>query len=174
MLLGAAAIMLIFCTVDAQPQKLEDLEAGEDKPCLCPRIRDPVCGSDGRTYSNKCLLECAQKKNPDLKLVHKGPCQDDREVKCMCPRKIYSPVCGSDGKTYSNNCLLECAQKKNPDLKLVHDGPCKDYRDESRCTPFDEPCDPLDDSDQCCPGAVCKDHPCSLGTCWHCGFEDCC
>jgi len=35
MLIGAAAIMLIFCTVDAQPRKLDDLEARDSRQ-KCP------------------------------------------------------------------------------------------------------------------------------------------
>ena len=31
----------------------------DDAPCVCPTIYDPVCGSNGVTYSNACLAECA-------------------------------------------------------------------------------------------------------------------
>lgn len=47
--------------------------------CPCPRLLDPVCASNGRTYDNDCLFECAQRywksKNVDLKLVKRGTCE---------------------------------------------------------------------------------------------------
>ena len=33
-----------------------------------------VCGSDGRTYSNECLLSIVTCKNPEIKLRHIGAC----------------------------------------------------------------------------------------------------
>jgi hypothetical protein len=39
-------------------------------PCACPRILDPVCGADGRTYPNACEARCAH-----VAIVHKGSCQ---------------------------------------------------------------------------------------------------
>merc|ERR1712228_162853 len=34
--------------------------------CRCPRNQEPQCGSDGRTYSNPCMLNCAKQRCADM------------------------------------------------------------------------------------------------------------
>ena len=48
-------------------------------PSICIQTVNEVCGSDGRTYSNKCKLSVAACNNPKLNIVevHKGPCGKD-------------------------------------------------------------------------------------------------
>ena len=52
----------------------------EPGPAGGPWAEDSQCGSDGRTYSNPCLLECAKEKCPTLTkgltLARPGACPD--------------------------------------------------------------------------------------------------
>ncbi|XP_053339274.1 agrin [Clarias gariepinus] len=112
--------------------------------CLdtCPQISDPVCGSDGQTYSSQCqmnAISCTLQKHIQIK--HKGPCDkactncsfgaicDEQSRSCVCPKECVvskQPVCGSDGTTYMNECELHvraCTEQR--DLHVVGQGECK-------------------------------------------------
>jgi len=116
---------------------------GAGQRCRCTRIKELVCGSDGRTYPNECMLKCKAKSNDDLKISYPGRCKKFEKVGgliqkknlgengagqfCPCPR-IYRPVCGSDDKTYPNECLLKCKAKSNGDLTLAFVGKCEQVK----------------------------------------------
>ncbi|XP_049267281.1 follistatin-A-like [Rhipicephalus sanguineus] len=114
----------------------------------CPGDLRPVCGSDGRTYPNECLLrvEACRSRRP-LRLVYAGacsqglnPCGDlqcqfecsiDRfgKASCTCPppcEQVLRPVCGSDGKTYDSACHLrrEACLAGDTELRISYAGPC--------------------------------------------------
>ncbi|XP_071541141.1 turripeptide Pal9.2-like isoform X2 [Panulirus ornatus] len=72
---------------------------------LCNKKMRPVCGSDGKTYNNQCLLNYANCLDPTITYDHAGPC---RKCPRFCPLH-FSPVCDHTGKMYSNSCFLNQA-----------------------------------------------------------------
>ncbi|XP_042227178.1 four-domain proteases inhibitor-like [Homarus americanus] len=91
----------------------------------CIEIYQPVCGTDHKTYSNKCYLQLATcRSNGRIKFLHDGICE-----KRNCPDvciQVFDPVCGTDGVTYGNACQLGIVACKNPSLglRIAHEGEC--------------------------------------------------
>ncbi|XP_059142362.1 four-domain proteases inhibitor-like [Physella acuta] len=128
--------LTVLCLLGAVCFALAD---DDDDDCRkpCPRNYSPVCGSDGKTYSNLCELlnaNCDREKGRKITAVFNGECIKrcySGEVKRECPVSacylLLNPICGSDGKTYDNDCVLDGANCGLPDdqkIKPKSCGPC--------------------------------------------------
>ncbi|KAF1313201.1 Kazal-like serine protease inhibitor domain-containing protein, partial [Globisporangium splendens] len=101
----------------------------------CPENYKPLCGSDGKTYSNECMFEYAKcsTNSTTLTVASEGECPASssstsgsnaacvQEFACL---SVIDYVCGSDGKTYNNACELRKAKCENPSLTQVSTGEC--------------------------------------------------
>ncbi|MBI2897755.1 MAG: hypothetical protein HYY06_29625 [Deltaproteobacteria bacterium] len=76
-----------------------------------------VCGDDGRTYDNLCLMTCA-----GANLASTGACQAEVDCFEQCMNDGLNPVCGEDGVTYVNQCHIDCEG-----VAKDRDGPCFNF-----------------------------------------------
>ncbi|XP_078805810.1 agrin isoform X8 [Oryzias latipes] len=118
-------------------------------PLECDDTYKPLCGRNGRTYTNDCLrrkAECEMKTLISIRsqgpcdLNTPSPCLDkvckhgavcvvkNNEPVCECPEACQltsDPVCGSDGHSYGSPCEMRamgCAFQKT--IHIQHKGLC--------------------------------------------------
>ncbi|XP_074694932.1 ovoinhibitor-like [Strix aluco] len=122
----------------------------------CPFILREICGTDGVTYSNDCVL-CAHNVEFGTSVAkrHDGRCieevpqldcsqyqtnvmKDGRQT--MICTMIYDPVCGTDGVTYASECVL-CAHnlEHRTNLGKRSNGRCEENAAKDLCKDFQEP-----------------------------------
>ncbi|KAK2521686.1 Agrn [Columba guinea] len=131
------------CRVNPRTRRAELLPRPEN----CPPKREPVCGDDGVTYDNECVMgRSGAIRGLEIQKVRSGQCQHQDKcrdeckfnavclnrrgtARCSCDRincdGSYRPVCARDSRTYSNDCerqKAECHQKAA--IPVKHSGPC--------------------------------------------------
>ncbi|XP_077999181.1 uncharacterized protein LOC144452047 [Glandiceps talaboti] len=95
-------LIISVCWVAFQTVCGRHLQGKDPKECgACPRNLDPVCGTDGETYSTACMLRfhACMVNDTDLKVDYEGECSeaDDREntvdpiEECEREREEWSP-----------------------------------------------------------------------------------
>ncbi|XP_067329099.1 agrin isoform X4 [Anolis sagrei] len=131
------------CRVNPRTRRAELLS----RPESCPLKWDPVCGDDGVTYDNDCVMvRSGAIRGIEIQKVRSGQCLFQDKCKdecrfngvclnrrgaprCSCERIAcdgsYRPLCGRDSRTYANDCerqKAECQQRAA--IPIKHQGPC--------------------------------------------------
>ena len=109
------------------PIIIEELVEPKEKPEICTMQWDPVCGADGKTYGNMCMLEVAE-----ADFAHFGECDSEEIIpnfeleQSITPvvsggtiAITSTPVMGTSEKTYPENYVPGTEELAEDELRLT-------------------------------------------------------
>uniref|UniRef100_A0A8D2BFR8 Serine peptidase inhibitor Kazal type 5 n=1 Tax=Sciurus vulgaris TaxID=55149 RepID=A0A8D2BFR8_SCIVU len=132
-----------------------DFRKGEkDGDFICTADEAAVCGTDGKTYRNRCEL-CAenQKTSSQVGIKSEGKCENSNPEQDLCSAfRAYvkdgrlgctrenDPVLGPDGRTHGNKCAM-CAELflKEAAENAKREGENRIRRNAEKCTRESDP-----------------------------------
>jgi len=90
-------------------EKVQQKNTGKSATGTCITLWDPVCGKDGKTYSNECFAKLA-----GIDVDYEEKCQEEKE--CQTDADCPQPKCTSTSATSANtkciNIQAKCVEKE--------------------------------------------------------------